>query len=132
MSDRRSLALRKRAKSSKTLSFNRYCSASFIPNNVRSMRSKRTDIIIEEKVLNRRSGATTGARALLAAMKGACPVITPADDTTADPTPEPRVIRVAGFAVARNTLPAASDEATAAPAPAMGCSLLSWGSGEGG
>ena len=62
------------------------------------------------------SGAITGRIAVLAAMNGACATM-PAGPMTAQPTPLPMLINVAGFAVARNTLPAASDEAATDPAP---------------
>ena len=41
---------------------------------------------------------------------------------TAEPTPEPIVISVAGLAVAKKTLPAASDDAAVLPVPSIGSS----------
>ena len=46
----------------------------------------------------------------------------PAGPITADPTPAPMVISVAGLAVARKTLPARRDEAAAPMEPKSGCS----------
>ena len=78
-------------------------------------------MIAEETVMKSITGATTGSRALLAATNGACATI-PAGPMTAEPTPVPIVISVAGFAVARKTLPASRDEAAALPVPRSGCS----------
>ena len=69
------------------------------------------------------TGATTGIRALLAAMNGACEMI-PVGPMTAEPTPLPMVISVAGLAVARKTLPAISDDAAVLPAPSVGSSQV--------
>ena len=41
---------------------------------------------------------------------------------TADPSPEPMVMSVAGLAVARNTLPASKEDAAVLPAPSSGSS----------
>ena len=46
----------------------------------------------------------------------------PAGPMTADPTPAPTVINVAGFAVARKTFPANNDDAAVLPAPMNGSS----------
>ena len=64
-------------------------------------------------------GATIGIRALLAATNGAAATM-PVGPMTADPTPVPMVISVAGLAVARKTLPANRDDAVVLPTPSIG------------
>ena len=58
---------------------------------------------------------------MLAAANGACAMI-PDGPMTADPTPAPIVISVAGLAVARKTFPAKRDDAAVPPAPRSGAS----------
>ena len=62
-------------------------------------RSRRAHIITDESVMKSITGAKTGIRAPLAATNGAAATI-PVGPMTADPTPVPMVISVAGLAVA--------------------------------
>ena len=80
-------------------------------------------MIADTTVMNSTIGATTGMRALLTATNGACAMI-PDEPMTAEPTPVPSAIRVAGLAVAMKTLPATSDDAAVLPAPRSGSNQL--------
>lgn len=66
------------------------------------------------------TGATMGRMAVLAAMNGACFVMSPLVPMTAEPTPPPMAMSVAGFALARKTLPASSDDAAVDAVPRTG------------